>query len=502
MDPAADPAADPAGTGRRAWVALAGGCAIVALFALTLGTAAGSVTYLLGAGYGVALSIVGARRMPRPLRRAWVAFAVAQVLFLTADVIRTVLRHTWDDVPFPTVADAFYLAQYVALAFGLVWLVRGRRDGRDRAAFLDAAILTTGVSVVGIIFFVAPAATAASSTILSQVVAAAYPAGDLLIVAVVFRMLIAGMVRNVALWALLTALGGVLAVDLYYVVSIVGGTAYPAWTDCIYLLSYQLLGFAALHPSARTLSEPAPDRAARINAARLSWLGVALVLAPVADQVAHVTGFQRQSWVVLAGACISAVLVVLRLTDVLNDLQYTAVQLDALARKDGLTGVANRRTWDHELLRACAFARDQRTSLSVAVLDIDHFKEFNDTHGHLAGDRVLQDTTAAWTSTLPDTGFLARYGGEEFAVLLPQLPPREVRAVLERMRQAVTHGQTCSIGVATWDGAESPAEVVSRADQALYLAKRSGRDRVVVHEDGPEGMAPPPGAAASARATP
>lgn len=136
-------------------MALAGGCAIVAL------------------------SIVGARRMAQALRRAWVAFAVAQVLFLTADVARTVLRYTWDDVSFPTVADAFYLTQYVALAFGLVWLVRGRRDGRDRAAFLDAAILTTGVSVVGIIFFVAPAATAASSMILGQVVAAAYPAVDL-----------------------------------------------------------------------------------------------------------------------------------------------------------------------------------------------------------------------------------------------------------------------------------------------------------------------------------
>lgn len=465
-------------------LALAGGLMLCVSFAIWMDAAAGPVLYLVAAGYGAALSCAGALRMPPARRRIWWAVAAGQVLFLVGDVLWTLFENVLHIDPFPSVADVAYLSGYPLIALGLMWLVRGRRRGRDQAAFLDAAILTTGFTVVGTVFVVAPAAESGGTSSLSQTVAAAYPAADLLVLAVVIRMLTTGMARNLSLWALTGGLATLLLVDLVYVMSVVNEAAYPAWIDHGYLLSYLWIGFAALHPSAHALSEPAPDRPSRITIARLSWLGAALVLAPVTDYVAHQVdpGHQSGSWVVLGGGCIAAVLVVLRIGGLVQELQRKAVQLAALARKDGLTGVANRRTWDHELSRACAFARDDGTPLSVAVLDMDNFKLFNDTYGHMMGDLVLKETTAAWTSILHGRGFLARFGGEEFTVLLPNTTAVDAEAVLDRLRTAVTRGQTCSIGLAMWDGVETPADLVSRADQALYHAKHEGRDRIAAHD--------------------
>jgi diguanylate cyclase (GGDEF)-like protein/PAS domain S-box-containing protein len=154
-------------------------------------------------------------------------------------------------------------------------------------------------------------------------------------------------------------------------------------------------------------------------------------------------------------------------------------RLDAQARTDQLTGLANRRTWDHELPRELARSRRTGEPLSLALLDLDRFKAYNDTHGHPAGDRLLRGAAAAWGERLRATDVLARYGGEEFAVLLPACDAASAEAVAEKLREAVPGAETCSIGVATWDGGESAEALVARADAALYAAKGAGRDRVV-----------------------
>jgi diguanylate cyclase (GGDEF)-like protein/PAS domain S-box-containing protein len=154
--------------------------------------------------------------------------------------------------------------------------------------------------------------------------------------------------------------------------------------------------------------------------------------------------------------------------------------LDKRARTDQLTGVPNRRTWDHELPRELSRATRTGAPVSLAILDLDHFKTYNDTHGHPAGDRLLRVAAAAWSERLRTTDVLARYGGEEFAVLLPACDETSAAKVTEQLRAAVPGDSTCSIGVVTWDGAETADELVARADAALYRAKDAGRDRVVV----------------------
>ena len=152
---------------------------------------------------------------------------------------------------------------------------------------------------------------------------------------------------------------------------------------------------------------------------------------------------------------------------------------EALARNDGLTGIPNRRAWDLELARELAKARRLGTRVHVALLDLDHFKRFNDTHGHQAGDRVLKEATSAWRAELRETDLFARYGGEEFAMLLLGCSAAEAVTAVERLRAVTPLGQTFSAGIAEWDGREDPGQLVHRADVALYQAKRGGRDRVV-----------------------
>jgi diguanylate cyclase (GGDEF)-like protein len=158
-------------------------------------------------------------------------------------------------------------------------------------------------------------------------------------------------------------------------------------------------------------------------------------------------------------------------------------RLEKAARTDDLTGLLNRRAWDEELVRELARAARVKSPLSVAMIDLDYFKQFNDEYGHQAGDRLLKQTAAAWRERLRVTDILARYGGEEFALALPYCDRSEAETLLERVRVATPGGQTCSAGVATWDRVESADQLIGRADAALYAAKRAGRDRVVSAAD-------------------
>jgi diguanylate cyclase (GGDEF)-like protein len=153
-------------------------------------------------------------------------------------------------------------------------------------------------------------------------------------------------------------------------------------------------------------------------------------------------------------------------------------RLADMAATDPLTGLPNRRILDAGL--EAAMRKHDVAGVCVAMLDFDHFKAFNDVHGHQAGDRLLKEAAAAWRTHLRPGDLLARWGGEEFAVLLPACDLAGARVVVERLRSALPGGQTCSAGLAQWDGHESASALLHRADTALYAAKRDGRDRISV----------------------
>jgi diguanylate cyclase (GGDEF)-like protein len=151
-------------------------------------------------------------------------------------------------------------------------------------------------------------------------------------------------------------------------------------------------------------------------------------------------------------------------------------RLTDMASTDPLTGLPNRRAWETKLSQA--LLEEQRFVL--AMLDLDHFKDFNDSRGHPAGDRLLKESAAAWREELRTGDFLARIGGEEFALLLPMCATEDALMVVERLRERVPYGQTCSVGIVVRESGEPSDALMARVDEALYEAKATGRDRVTL----------------------
>ncbi len=146
------------------------------------------------------------------------------------------------------------------------------------------------------------------------------------------------------------------------------------------------------------------------------------------------------------------------------------------AHTDPLTRLPNRRAWDARLNLAISDGQP----VAVALIDLDHFKQFNDTHGHPEGDRLLREAADAWRAELRPTDFLARIGGEEFGLLVFSADADRARQMMDRVRGRIPYDQTCSAGIAFRETGETATSLVERADRALYEAKASGRDQTQV----------------------
>jgi diguanylate cyclase (GGDEF)-like protein len=168
-------------------------------------------------------------------------------------------------------------------------------------------------------------------------------------------------------------------------------------------------------------------------------------------------------------------------------------QVHELATIDGLTGIANRRHFFDVAHREVALAHRRQAILAAVMLDIDHFKRINDTHGHQVGDDVIRGVVARLRSHCRDTDVLGRYGGEEFVLLLPEAGSHASETA-ERLRDEVARTPletragpievTISVGVAHLQPADTePDTLLARADESLYRAKQAGRNRVVIHEE-------------------
>ena len=172
-----------------------------------------------------------------------------------------------------------------------------------------------------------------------------------------------------------------------------------------------------------------------------------------------------------------------------GELHQRTVALEELAYSDGLTGLPNRRYLEGRLEALLSASRRHGHSLTVLLADLDRFKDVNDRHGHQAGDRLLVAAAEGMRGRMRVEDVLGRWGGDEFLAVLPETGAVAARAGAERLRVAVSRELRelasgvpvgLSVGLATWDGEEDTDQLLHRVDEALYAAKRAGRDRIAL----------------------
>lgn len=269
----------------------------------------------------------------------------------------------------------------------------------------------------------------------------------------------------------------------YYINHYTSGDAFGAYNDLLIDLPFLLLALLALSQALAPAFVPHPRMARTVQAAGPMILPLLLLVVGtlVVDHARPLA---------VAGFVVATLGFGLRSILLQTDLMERQAALDQLARLDGLTGVANRRQFDAALLGEWNRARRSGSELALLLVDIDHFKAFNDQYGHPAGDRCLQAVATVLKATAGRAGdSVARYGGEEFAVIVSGSSLSGVLALAERLREAVEAlplpegAISISVGVGFLHppALASADQLLADADAGLYAAKRAGRNQVILH---------------------
>lgn len=423
------------------------------------------------------LAMTAAMLRARPRLIWWLIWGYT-AFTVAGDLVYTVQLETLGEVPRPGAADALYALGLATMVVALILLVRRNRGVRDAEAWVDTGIIVVALASVIGLFVLGPTVLQSEAAGAEIATAIFYVIADIVVLAGLIRLLIGARWLNLSLAILSVAIAATFTADLWQAYLTVHGSGleFEKASDALFLAGIVALPIAAWAPGARRIDSSAVQSAGSITTIRLIGLGVGAISVPVLLVVAAVQSGREEYVVLAATAVIVVVLVLWRLWLVLAVAQNQSRLLAEEARTDPLTGLANRRTLDFHLERIDRI----EGPTTLAMLDLDRFKDFNDRHGHQAGDELLVAVSAAWRATLPSGAILGRYGGEEFALLLPGTAIEASLPLLEAIRLAVPSGQTVSIGVAQSEGTDGLFATLRRADRALYEAKRTGRNKICI----------------------
>lgn len=376
-------------------------------------------------------------------------------------------------------SDVVYLAAYLPLAAGLVML--GRRVGRSTGALLDASIFAVGLAVPVVAFHILPAAHATGFGVDGLMLLGIYALGSILMFALFIHQVTARRGHNPAFLVLgFALLMGAIGDSLWNLEMMGTSSKAGELPKMLWFLSRSLPLVVILHPAAQQIWDyEAVSPTSPVPRLRLVALTLGLLMPAATLLLSLLAQSPHPYWIAVAGGgVLLPVLVLMRMDGLLLQLRTQARQLDTLSHFDDLTGAPNRRQWKRAVAEAATHARSNGTVPTMALLDLDHFKEFNDANGHHDGDDLLREAYAAWSALLPPGCLLSRYGGEEFALLIPRGGTLQAVQLLTAMQQVTPRGQTFSAGVTPWDPATEPDIALDRADALLYQAKQAGRNRV------------------------
>ncbi len=424
-------------------------------------------------------------------RAAWRLVALACVLWAGGEMTWCYLEVVRDTSPFPSIADALYLSFYPVMFAGLT-LLPGRRTGRHQRLALALDVATVMLATLMLVWYlvVEPTVSSYQSTGLSEVLSLLYPAGDLILVLGATRAFMRRL-PGPTNWPLLflgTGAASLAVADVLYAHLELSNHYGPGTApDALWLLAMASIAGAALAQRGRVEVELAgapPMQVGRIS--RLPYIAVVVgsglaLYETAADVPGTIT-------TLIVGVVGLTALVVWRQLTVMRENERLVSRLDRLAHTDALTGLPNRRQFFDVAERLLMRIKQNRQRVSLIMMDIDHFKQINDCHGHSAGDDVLEMVARRGAEMLRPTDVLARYAGDEFVVLLPGTGPSAANDVARRLGDRIAAAPfqleagdiavTVSIGVATTEPDESLSDLIKLADEALYRAKAGGRNQL------------------------
>lgn len=281
------------------------------------------------------LAILVGVRIHRPTNRLpWYLLATAVAVWLGGDLVWTYFERVEGIAPFPSIADAMYLSAYPFFASGVYLLVRRHSPKGDRSIVLDAAIITIGVGVLAWMFLMDPYAHDQNLTAMEKIVSMAYPAGDLLVISVLVRVILGSGARSVAFILIGSGLALSIASDSVYGLMLIEGTYYTGHlVDFGWLLFYVLWGTAALHPSMAALARQAPEPRGIATGWRLLLMAAAAILAPVVVLVQPADAYRSHVTGITFASIIMFLLVILRMGGLLGRLESALTTVRRVQRE-------------------------------------------------------------------------------------------------------------------------------------------------------------------------
>lgn len=435
-----------------------------------------AVGYLLAA---VAVQL-GSARQPARARSAWRAVQLSLVL-MGAGLVWQGIGRAQGNLPQPiSPGDGLRLLGYLASLAALWRWAQLGGHGRSIDQLIDGGILAVALLTLSWVVVIVPTIDRLGGhDPLYATISAIFPVLSLGLVSALGMALLTGRRLSVSLQVMALGSAAIFVADLLGFWGRVTGDT-PSHLLAGLRLAFGLLSGASAMVEYRFDQQHSTQGPLMSPTRLVSVVVLGLVPAGLyALDLGQRSSMQRGRGLGLAMLALF-VLALARVAATMTTASTLSSNLEGMARSDHLTSLPNRRTADEELKRAIARARSSGEALAVVLIDIDHFKRFNDEFGHGVGDELLVGSATAWQSCLGQGQMLARYGGEEFLLIVTDLPVAAVVELTERMRRVTPRQQNFSAGAAMWDRRETGAMLVSRADAALYEAKQNGRARTQI----------------------
>ena len=418
--------------------------------------------------------------------------------------------------PFPSCADAGYLLSYLSLAIGILLLPSRRLPSALRGRVLmDSLMIMTAVVTFSWYFILGPTLQQASESLWGKILGAGYPLGDLVLLFCL--LLLTGREQTPEQRASARFVGAGLALiiiadAIFGYLTLKGAYQTGFWIDVGWPAGYMLIAAGAYTASQieavqEDVKEPsALDRNPVLWRSLLPYLFVPALAALLLYTLHHHGDESLEAGVYFGSALLLGMLLLRQIFAMLENARLNSflqaayrelednntrlaeanARLERMATTDGMTGLANHRAFQERLRTELEAGREKDEPLSLLLLDVDRFKQYNDAFGHPAGDEALRILARILGETVGECGQAARYGGEEFAVLLPGAGLKAGLTMAERIRKRVEATEfphrrvTVSIGVTSMDVCgDQPETLIANADAGLYAAKQAGRNRAV-----------------------